>query len=73
MNQCSNALLAEAFRIVDDGIASPEDVDIAIKHGHRNAVEFMGPFETIDLNAPGGVIDYCEGYVNRFRCRTSTR
>jgi hypothetical protein len=22
----------------------------------------MGPFETIDLNAPGGVADYCERY-----------
>jgi hypothetical protein len=22
----------------------------------------MGPFETIDLNAPGGVRDYCERY-----------
>jgi 3-hydroxyacyl-CoA dehydrogenase len=23
---------------------------------------FMGPFETIDLNAPGGVIDYAQRY-----------
>jgi L-gulonate 3-dehydrogenase len=23
---------------------------------------FMGPFETIDLNAPGGVRDYCRRY-----------
>ena len=23
---------------------------------------FMGPFETIDLNAPGGVADYCARY-----------
>ena len=22
----------------------------------------MGPFETIDLNAPGGLADYCERY-----------
>ena len=22
----------------------------------------MGPFETIDLNAPGGMVDYCERY-----------
>ena len=28
----------------------------------------MGPFETIDLNAPGGVVDYCRRYssaINR--------
>ncbi|HEY4042065.1 MAG TPA: 3-hydroxyacyl-CoA dehydrogenase, partial [Rhodopila sp.] len=23
---------------------------------------FMGPLETIDLNAPGGLADYCERY-----------
>ena len=27
----------------------------------------MGPFETIELNAPGGVADYCERYVPWFR------
>jgi hypothetical protein len=27
----------------------------------------MGPFQTIELNAPGGVADYCERYVGFFR------
>ena len=27
----------------------------------------MGPFETIELNAPAGVADYCERYVAWFR------
>jgi hypothetical protein len=27
----------------------------------------MGPFETIDLNAPGGVIDYADRYGNTYR------
>lgn len=26
-------------------------------------LSFMGPFQTIDLNAPEGVIDYCERYT----------
>jgi len=56
------ALLAEAFRLVDDGVASPEDVDTAISQGLGLRWSFMGPFQTIDLNAPGGVIDYFERY-----------
>jgi hypothetical protein len=27
----------------------------------------MGPFETIELNAPGGIADYCRRYVPWFR------
>jgi hypothetical protein len=27
----------------------------------------MGPFETIDLNAPGGIADYCRRYTPWFR------
>jgi hypothetical protein len=28
---------------------------------------FMGPFETIELNAPGGIADYCSRYTPWFR------
>jgi len=28
---------------------------------------FMGPFETIDLNAPGGVVDYADRYGSIYR------
>ena len=41
---------------------SPEDVDTAVSQGLGLRWSFMGPFETIDLNAPGGVEDYCERY-----------
>ena len=53
---------AEAFRLVSDGFADPEDVDIGIREGLALRWSFMGPFETIDLNAPGGVRDYVERY-----------
>ena len=56
------ALLQEAFRVVADGHASVEDVDIGIREGLALRWSFMGPFETIDLNAPGGVRDYVERY-----------
>jgi 3-hydroxyacyl-CoA dehydrogenase len=62
MNRMQGALLEEAFRLVADGYASVEDVDIGIREGLALRWSFMGPFETIDLNAPGGVKDYAERY-----------
>ncbi len=62
MNRMQGALLEEAFRLVADGYASVEDVDIGIREGLALRWSFMGPFETIDLNAPAGVRDYAERY-----------
>eukprot|EP00039_Didymoeca_costata_P020095 m.340044 g.340044 ORF g.340044 m.340044 type:complete len:326 (-) comp19100_c0_seq1:216-1193(-) len=62
LNRLQYALLMESWRIVEEGVCSPEDVDTAVKEGLGLRWSFMGPFETIDLNAPGGVSDYCERY-----------
>ena len=62
MNRMQGALLEEAFRLVASGYASIEDIDIGIREGLALRWSFMGPFETIDLNAPGGVRDYVERY-----------
>ena len=62
MNRLQGALLEEAFRLVAEGYASVEDVDVGIRDGLALRWSFMGPFETIDLNAPGGVRDYVERY-----------
>jgi L-gulonate 3-dehydrogenase len=62
MNRLQGALLEEAFRLVAEGYASIEDVDIGIRDGLALRWSFIGPFETIDLNAPGGVRDYASRY-----------
>ena len=62
MNRMQGVLLEEAFRLVADGYARVEDVDIGIREGLALRWSFMGPFETIDLNAPGGVRDYVTRY-----------
>lgn len=62
MNRMQGALLQEAFRMVADGYASIEDIDIGIREGLALRWSFMGPFETIDLNAPAGVRDYVARY-----------
>ncbi|MFD1695002.1 3-hydroxyacyl-CoA dehydrogenase [Roseibium aestuarii] len=66
MNRLQGALLEEAFRLVAGGHASAEDVDIGIREGLAARWAFMGPFETIDLNAPGGVRDYAQRYQGMF-------
>ena len=62
LNRLQGALLAEAFRLLADDVISPADLDALVKHGLGLRWSFMGPLETIDLNAPGGLKDYCDRY-----------
>lgn len=62
LNRLQGALLAEAFRLLAEGVISPADLDATVKHGLGLRWSFMGPLETIDLNAPGGLADYCARY-----------
>lgn len=62
VNRLQGALLAEAFRLVEDGYVNAADIDKAVKDGLGLRWSFMGPMETIDLNAPGGIRDYCNRY-----------
>jgi L-gulonate 3-dehydrogenase len=62
LNRLQAALLAEAFRLVEDGVVSPQDLDSTVADGLGLRWAFMGPFETIELNAPEGIADYCRRY-----------
>jgi L-gulonate 3-dehydrogenase len=59
VNRLQSAMLGEAFRLVEDGLCSAADVDRAVADGLGLRWFFMGPFETIDLNAQQGVAEYC--------------
>jgi 3-hydroxyacyl-CoA dehydrogenase len=67
LNRLQGALLSEAMRLVAEGYVSPEDLDKTIAHGLGLRWSFMGPFATIELNAPGGVADYCARYAGFYR------
>jgi L-gulonate 3-dehydrogenase len=67
VNRLQGALMEEGFRLVADGFAGPEDVDAAVKHGLALRWSFMGPFETVDLNAPGGIADYIARFQHMYR------
>jgi L-gulonate 3-dehydrogenase len=58
LNRLQGALLNEAWALFEEGYASAEDIDKTVSHGLGLRWSFMGPFQTIDLNAPGGVADY---------------
>ena len=63
LNRLQAVLLAEAFQMVGDGVVSPEDLDKTIRDGLGLRWAFMGPFETIELNAPAGIPDYNKRYA----------
>ncbi|WP_313352251.1 3-hydroxyacyl-CoA dehydrogenase [Paracoccus sp. (in: a-proteobacteria)] len=67
MNRLQGAVLHEAFRMFAEGIASGEDIDATIKHGLGLRWAFIGPFETIDLNSPKGIEEYCERYTGVYQ------
>ena len=67
LNRLQGALLNEAMRLVGEGYVSAEDVDKTVEHGLGLRWSFMGPFATVELNAPGGVVDYCARYSGIYR------
>lgn len=67
LNRLQGALLAEAFRLVGEGVVSPQDLDKTIADGLGLRWSFLGPFATIELNAPGGIPDYCARYTGFYR------
>ncbi len=66
MNRLQGAILEECFRLVASGLVDPEDCDIGLRDGLALRWSFMGPFETSDLNAPGGIADYARRYEPGF-------
>ena len=62
LNRVQGAVLNEMLNLYEEGYASSADLDKVMKYGLGLRWSFMGPFETIDLNAPQGVTDYAQRY-----------
>lgn len=58
LNRLQGALLREAWALFEEGYATAADIDKTVSYGLGLRWSFMGPFETIDLNASGGIRDY---------------
>jgi len=61
LNRMQYALLNECFRLVLDDVVSADDLDVVMRDGLGLRFAFMGPMETIHLNAMG-LKKYCETY-----------
>lgn len=62
LNRLQAVLLAEALRLVSEGVCSVQGLDDTIRHGLGRRWTLMGPLETISLNAPAGLHDYIRRY-----------
>jgi 3-hydroxyacyl-CoA dehydrogenase len=72
LNRLQSVVLAEALRLVAEGVVSPQDLDHTMKDGLGLRWAFMGPLETIELNAPDGMADYLRRYGSAFGRIAST-
>lgn len=61
LNRLQYAIISEAWRLVEEEIVSPNDLDLVMSDGLGMRYAFIGPLETMHLNAEG-VTNYCERY-----------
>lgn len=62
LNRLQAVVLAEALSLIEQGIVTPQGLDDTICHGLGRRWTLLGPMATINLNAPGGVLDYLNRY-----------
>ncbi|KAL2770072.1 lambda-crystallin-like protein isoform 2 [Daubentonia madagascariensis] len=61
LNRLQYAVISEAWRLVEDGVVSPSDLDLVMSEGLGMRYAFIGPLETMHLNAEG-MLNYCDRY-----------
>ncbi len=68
-NRIQLAVIRECISLVEQGIATPEDVDNTVKYGLGFRYAAIGPFEVVDL---GGIdtFHHIASYLNRELCAT---
>ena len=60
LNRLQGAVLREAYRLVSEGVADPEDIDAVMRLGLGPRWALSGPFETVELNTPGGITAHAD-------------
>ncbi|KAJ8350944.1 hypothetical protein SKAU_G00260740 [Synaphobranchus kaupii] len=73
LNRVQYAVIAESWRLVKEGIISVQDIDLVMTEGLGMRYAFIGPMETMHLNAPEeapagkGLGDYLQRYKDGMR------
>jgi len=62
LNRMQAALLVEMLTLLREDLIDARDIDAIISEGFGLRWAFLGPFEGVDLNAPGGIRQYLERY-----------
>ena len=60
LNRLQGAVLREAYRLVSEGVADPDDIDAVMRLGLGPRWALSGPFETVELNTPGGITAHAD-------------
>jgi L-gulonate 3-dehydrogenase len=55
LNRLQGAVLREAYRLVEEGVVDVDGVDAIMRLGLGPRWALSGPFETAELNTPGGI------------------
>ncbi len=55
LNRLQSAVLREAYRLVDEGVTDANGIDTIMRLGLGPRWALSGPFETAELNTPGGI------------------
>uniref|UniRef100_A0A8C9JHV5 L-gulonate 3-dehydrogenase n=1 Tax=Panthera tigris altaica TaxID=74533 RepID=A0A8C9JHV5_PANTA len=61
LNRLQYAVISEAWRLGGGGGVSPSDLDLVMSDGLGMRYAFIGPLETMHLNAEG-MLSYCDRY-----------
>jgi 3-hydroxyacyl-CoA dehydrogenase len=60
LNRLQGAVLREAYRLVSEGVADPDDIDAVMRLGLGPRWALSGPFETVELNTSGGITAHAD-------------
>jgi L-gulonate 3-dehydrogenase len=73
LNRLQAAVVCEAYRLWEDGIASASDIEATVRETLGMRWSLTGPFESVALNAPNGLVDYLEKFGGLFHAINATQ
>ena len=73
LNRLQGAVLREAYRLVDDGIIDVDELDRVMIEGLGPRWALSGPFETAELNTPGGITGHAKRMGPAYRAMGEAR
>ena len=66
LNRFQVGLINEAMHLVEEGVASPEDIEKTLTYGLGLRWAFVGMFQTMDLLAPTGFGEYARKFGHSY-------